>query len=219
MPKLCVGSRLPDPLKQRERNSVSLQLEFSPKRPNPFERLVSFFEPNAYATGFFVTDRFVVTAYHVVSGKLDLTKRLALGLGRNQELEVKVYANGCQAHVVQIDEEADLALLEVCRPFEATPASFQSEIHKDEEVLLIARPQRQKVVGRGTFFGSYNLNGIEYWSLKMLARDGFSGSPVYNSRGEIIGIFSGYDWAQQVAVVSPGERAKKLLETATARSK
>jgi len=212
LPKLCVGTRLPDPLRERERNSVSLELEFAPKRPNPFEKLVSFFEPNAYATGFFVTDRYIITAYHVVSGKLDVTKRLALGLGRHQELEVKVYANGCQAHVVKIDEEADLALLEVCRPFEAIPPAFQSEVRKDEEVLLIARPQRQKVVGRGTFYGSYNLNGIEFLSLKMSARDGFSGSPVYNAHGEIIGIFSGYDWTQGLAVVSPGERVKKLLE-------
>jgi S1-C subfamily serine protease len=52
---------------------------------------------------------------------------------------------------------------------------------------------------------------MEYWSVKIAGRDGFSGSPVYNEQGQIIGVFSGYDWTQKLAVISPGARAEKLL--------
>ena len=185
------------------------------------QHVLSFLDygANGYATGFFVSDRLVITAYHVVSGKLDLSKRIVLGFGRDEDLDVKVYANGCRAKVINVDKEADLALLEVCRSGQSAGLSFQSTIEKDEQVLLIAKPQGERVVGYGTFCGAYALNGVDYWSVKIAARDGFSGSPVYNSRGEIIGVFSGYDWTQKLALVSPGERAQKLLEGFTPTSK
>ena len=201
-------------LKLQERNSVSLELQFSRKNPNGLQRMISSFDwdPNAYATGFFVGDGLLITAYHVVSGNLEASKRIALGFDRKEKLKVTVRANGCLAKVIKVDEEADLALLQVCGlSGEANFPAFQSTVTKDEELLIIARPHGQKVVGRGTFFGSYSFNGIEYWSGRVEGRDGFSGSPVYNQRGELVGVFSGYDWSQKLAVISPGARAQRLM--------
>ena len=202
-------------LKLKERNSISLELEFTRKNPGALQRMMSFldWEPNGYATGFVVGDGLIITAYHVVSGNLDVPKKLALGFGRKDQLEVKAYANGCPAKVVKIDPEADLALLQIngCSDRVDSPA-FQATVAKDEKLLLIAKPHGEKVVGYGTFIGSYAFKGIDYWSVKIAARDGFSGSPVYNEQGEIVGVFSGYDWNQKVAIISPGSRAQKLLE-------
>lgn len=200
--------------KQQER-TISLELEFTKKTPNPLQRVISFLNwgPNAYATGFLVGGHLVMTAYHVVSGDLDESKKLALGFGRHDKLDVKVYTNGCQAKVLKVDADADLALLEVCSAAKQTVSpAFQSTLNKDEKLLLIARPHGDRIVSHGTFYGSYSLRGVEYWSVKISARDGFSGSPVYNQRGEVVGVFSGYDWSQKLAVVSPGLRAQKLLE-------
>lgn len=169
--------------------------------------------PNGYATGFLVGDGLVITAYHVVSGNLDITKRRALGFGATDPLKVRIFTNGCQAKIVSVDMAADLALLQVCGlNNKADAASFNTIMTKDERLMLIARPNGRKVIGYGTFIGSYNYNGIEYWSVRIAGRDGFSGSPLYNEQGEIIGVFSGYDWVQKLAVVSPGARAQKLLE-------
>ena len=201
-------------LRSRERNSISLELEFTRRKPDSLQRLVAFIErePNAYATAFFVGPRLVLTAYHAVSGQLDYNKRLALGFSRDEDLEVKVYANGCRANLISVDKEADLALLEVCGSTQPASLAFQSTIEKDEKVMLVAKPQGRKIVGYGTFYGPYAFSGIDYWSIRINAADGFSGSPVYNSRGEIIGVFSGYDWTQKLAIVSPGNRAQKLLD-------
>jgi len=211
----CIGKNAAEILKQESRNTISLELEFSKKNPNPLQRFVSFLNwgPNGYATGFLVGNHLVMTAYHVVSGELDEAKKLALGFGREDELNVRVYTNGCQAKVLKVDQEADLALLEVCGSAKqnAMPA-FQSTLSKNEKLLLIARPHGDKIVSRGTFYGAYAFKGIEYWSVKISARDGFSGSPVYNEQGELVGVFSGYDWSQRLAVVSPGTRAQKLLK-------
>jgi S1-C subfamily serine protease len=202
-------------LKQHERNSISLELEFSKKNQNPLQRVISFLNwgPSGFATGFLVGGRLVITAYHVVSGELDQSKKLALGFGREDQLQVRVYSNGCQARVIKVDKEADLALLEVCgSPKQNASPSFQLSPNKDERLFLIARPHGDRIVGRGTFMGAYAFNGLDYWSVRISARDGYSGSPVYNEQGEVVGVFSGYDWAKNVAVISPGTRAQKLIE-------
>ena len=184
--QVCLGKNSSEILKQQSRNTISLELEFSKKNPNPLQRVISFLNwgPNGYATGFLVGGRLVITAYHVVSGDLDESKKLALGFGRGDELEVKAYTNGCQAKVLKVDKAADLALLEVCsNSKQAELPAFQSTLNKDEKLLLIARPHGDKIVSHGTFYGSYAFKGVEYWSVKITARDGFSGSPVYNQQG------------------------------------
>src|SRR5947208_9186926 len=92
-------------VKRHERNTISLDLEFTKKNPNALQRVISFLNwgPNGCATGFMVGGHLLMTAYHVVSGDLDESKKLALGFGRDDELEVKVYVNGCQARVLKVD--------------------------------------------------------------------------------------------------------------------
>jgi S1-C subfamily serine protease len=204
-----------DVLKQQERYSLSLDLEFSRKNGNPLERSVSVIfgtDLNGYATGFLVGDGLVMTAYHVVSGDLSDAKKLNLGFKPKDQLNVKIFINGCRAMVIKVDKEADLALLEVCRSQKQTKApAFQTAPSKDEKLVLIARPHGNRMVSHGRFYGSYTLRGQEYLSAKIEGRDGYSGSPVYNHKAEVIGIFTGYDWTQDVALISPSSKAQKLL--------
>lgn len=104
-------------------------------------------------------------------------------------------------------------------PKQVETPKFQSSPSKDEPLLAIARLHGYKLVNRGTLYGSYSFRGQEYWSAKFDMRDGYSGSPVYNERAEVIGVFSGYDWNQRLAVISPANRAEKLLEDYFARRK
>jgi S1-C subfamily serine protease len=217
-PSLAPSTAADDPLVaviKQDGNTVSLDLRFDKKRQNSIQHVLSFLDygANGYATGFVVGDRLVMTAYHVVSGKLSASKKTQLGFNAKDELEVKAYVNGCQAEVLRVDEEADLALLRVCRTPKRTAApAFQASLSEDERLLLIARPNGEKSVRRGKFSGPYTFRGREYWSAKIDGHDGFSGSPVYNDRAQIVGVFSGYDWERKLGVISPGERAQKLLE-------
>jgi len=211
----CFGKNSSEIVKQRERNTISLELEITKKNSNALQRLMSFLDlgPNGYATGFLVGDHLVMTAYHVVAANIDDSKKLALGFSRNDELQARVYTNGCLAKVLKVDVAADLALLEVCGlSRQASSLPFQSNLSQDETLFLIARPHGDRIISHGTFSGTYSMNGVDYWSGKITARDGFSGSPVYNEKGEIVGVFSGYDWTKKLAVISPGARAQKLLE-------
>ncbi len=209
------GNVTSDALKQYERYTLSLELEFKKKNQNPLERAISLLDsgPNGHATGFLVGDGLLMTAYHVVSGELSNAKKALLGFKPNDELRVKVYVNGCEATVVTFDKDADLALLSVCRtPKHLLSPSFQTAPRRDERLFLIARPDGDKTVSRGSFYGSYSFRGQQYWSARLAGRDGYSGSPVYNERAELVGVFSGYDRSQKLAVISPSLRAQKLLE-------
>ena len=202
-------------LKQQERYTLSLELEFARKDSIGLPRVFSFLNvgTNGYATGFLVGDGLVMTAYHVVSGDIGDTKKVALGFRPDDRLDVKIFVSGCQATVIKVDQDADLALLRICgsQRQTRTPA-FQPSLSKDEQLLLIARPHGDKMVRRGTLYGSYTLRGQQYWFVKIDGRDGYSGSPVYNQKAEVVGVFSGYDWSQKLALVSPATRAQKLLE-------
>ena len=214
---LCIAdSKTSRMLKQQERYTLSLELEFTKKEQNAIEHAISvLFDvgPNGYATGFLVGNGLVMTAYHVISGNLSNTKKIMLGFRPEDELNVKVYIEGCRAKVIKVDKEADLALLEMCRSSkDAKPPTFQTSPNKDEKLVLIARPHGDKVISHGSFYGDYMLGNQQYWSVKIDSRDGFSGSPVYNSNAEVVGVFSGYDWSQKLALISPSIRAQKLLE-------
>jgi S1-C subfamily serine protease len=219
----CAGQEVPKHVqKQQERYTISLDLEFSRKNANVMEDTLSVLfgiDPNAYATGFLVGEGRVLTAYHVVSGNLSDAKKINLGFKAKDELNVKVYVNGCRATVLKVDEAADLALLEICGSQKARTPIFQIAPGKDEKLLLIARPHGNKMVSRGVLHGSYTLRGQEYWSAKLASRDGYSGSPVYNDKAEIIGVFTGYDRIQDVALISPAIKVQKLLEDLNSSSK
>lgn len=202
--------------KRQERYTLSIALEFSKRNRNAAERALAMLiegGPNAYASGFLVGDGLVMTAYHVVSGRLSVSKRRILGFKADEELQVRAYVNGCPARVVKVDKDADLALLTVCASSkEAKRPTFQTEPTVDEQIILIARPRDNKFMRKGIFQGPYVFQGKQYWSIKVDALDGFSGSPVYNDQGQIVGVFCGYDSTEGVAFISPSAKAQKFLE-------
>jgi S1-C subfamily serine protease len=204
--------------------TVSLDLRVRKKKRDSLEKVISDFlgdnGPNAYATGFVVGDGLVMTAYHVVSGGLSADKRRQLGFSVNEQLEVEASVKGCVAKVLKIDPDSDLALLGVCgNKQQAATLAFQEALSQDEVLLVIARPNGNKAIKRGGYKGPYLYRGREYWSAKIEGRDGFSGSPVYNDKGQLVGVFSGYDYTRKVALISPGASAQKLLRDYAAHLK
>jgi S1-C subfamily serine protease len=196
-------------------STVSLDLKFMRKKPNAMQRVFSFLDygPNGYASGFVVGNGLVITAYHAVSGNLSDTKKVQLGFAAGDELVVEISVNGCRATVLKIDVDADLALLHICESSrEVKSPAFQAVVARDEKLLVIARPHGNKMVRRGVFYGPYLVNGQEFRLAKIDGHDGYSGSPVYNQKAEIVGVFSGYDRTQKLAMISPGISAQKLLE-------
>lgn len=210
------------PIAKPDDSTVSLDLKFTKKKPTAMQRMFSFLEygPNGFATGFVVGNGLVITAYHAVSGKLSDSKKVQLGFARSDELAVEIYVKGCRATVIRFDEDADLALLQFCESQKQVKApAFQSVVAHNEALLVVARPHGNKMVRRGVFYGPYEFKGQQYALAKIEGHDGYSGSPVYNQKAEIVGVFSGYDPGQKLATLSPGIKAQKLLEDYVANPK
>src|SRR4030095_16506629 len=75
-------------VKQRERYNLLLSLEIARQNRSVAERPLSVLagvNPNSYATGFIVGGGLVMTAYHVVSGRLSASKRKLLGFQPDEE--------------------------------------------------------------------------------------------------------------------------------------
>ena len=214
-PKCAADDPLSSVLK-RGGYTVSLDLNINRKNRASVQRVFELLvdeRPNAYATGFVVGDGLVMTAYHAVSGGLSAYKRKQLRFAPDDQLEVRVTVDGCEAKLVKFDAEADLALLRVCRSHRRADApAFQISPGQDESLVVFAQPNGDKVVRRGVFNGPYMFGGQQFWSAKIEGRYGYSGSPVYTDRGELVGVFSRYDFSRNVALISPGVRARKLLE-------
>jgi S1-C subfamily serine protease len=195
--------------------TIPLALEFSRKSTNPVTRVLSWgagvLEANGHATGFLVGDGLVMTSYHVVSGKLDATKKHLLSFKPDDELAVDIYVYGCQAKVIKIDPGDDLALLRTCTSRQAQAPTFRTSPRQDERLFVIAQPGEQKLLRRGSFNGTYAIGNAQYLSVKIDGQDGFSGSPVYDNNGEIVGIFSRYGWNEGVALLSPATRVQQFL--------
>lgn len=212
---LCRADKPANAATQPEDYTVSLDLKFTKKRPNTMQRVFSFLDygPNGFATGFFVGNGLVMTAFHAVSGNLTDSKKVQLGFAAGDELAVEISVKGCRATVIKVDEDADLALLRICPSDGKVKApAFQTVVTKNEKLMVIARPHGNKMVRRGIAFGPYEMKGKQFCLAKIDGHDGYSGSPVYNQNAEIIGVFSGYDRGQKLAVISPGTSAQKLLE-------
>src|SRR6476469_4503064 len=202
--------------------TVSLDRRLTEQRQNAMQRVFSFLDygPNGFATGFVVGNGLVMTAYHAVSGNLTISKKVQLGFAPGDELAVAIQINGCHAAVIKVDEDADLALLQVCQlGRQVKSPAFQALLSKNEKLMVIARPHGNKMVRNGFFYGPYLVKGAEFRLAKIDGHDGYSGSPVYNQKAEIIGVFSGYDGGQKLAMISPGIRAQKLLEDYVATPK
>ena len=218
----CFGKGSDSRANKPDDHTVSLDLKFTKKKANAVQRILSILDygPNGFATGFEVGDGLVMTAYHAVSGKLSDSKKAQLGFASSDELQVAIYVNGCRANVIKFDEEADLALLRICQSRKrARKPAFQGSLSKDEQLVVIARQHGNRVVKKGVFYGPQMVGNQEFSLARIEGRDGYSGSPVYNQKAEIVGVFSGYDRMQKLAVISPGMRAQKLLEDYAADAK
>jgi S1-C subfamily serine protease len=166
-----------DALRQRERKS-SL-----PAPPPAGESQTAVPAPSS-GTAFFVTaDGKLVTNHHVVSG----ARKIEVVLNEQEILE---------ARLLQDDPINDLAILEVdaVRP----PLRLRSEhgLAKGDEVFTLGFPipGLQGYEIKATFGHVNGLSGIagdpRYLQIDVPIQPGNSGGPLFNQRGEVVGVVS-----------------------------
>src|SRR6266404_4483749 len=163
---------LPD-LVRRVKPSVVSVLAFAAKN-----------EPLISGSGFFVRPGEVVTNLHVISGARRVEIHTLEGKGRTYPV----------AGTLAIDDEADLALLKVDLPAERSrPLSLSAALPEEgERVFAIGNPLRlEGSVSDGIVSAVREVPDIgRIVQITAPVSHGNSGSPLFNMRGQVIGIIT-----------------------------
>ena len=191
-------------------------------------RIETATDPTGYGTGFFVAPNLIATNIHVVAQpgptsvvKIDIVRQVE-EIGEKgsmqiiSDVEEKTFlpVEGVMAY----DVKNDLVILKVAAEGMPFPIGNSNDVEIDEEITITSyRPP-------STFMGirskSYKVEKGKIYSIRKSDKwlrseinlgGGSSGSPVLNSKGEVIGIHTGgnYDFGYSLAI--PSKALKKLL--------
>lgn len=132
-----------------------------------------------FGSGFFISsDGFIITNYHVIEkGYSAVIKRI----------DGKFYD---EVYLISCDEEKDIALLKVDEtnsPFAILGDSQTAS--QGDKVITIGNPQGfQNTVSDGIISAVRDVERIKLFQITCPISQGSSGGPLYNLRGEVIGI-------------------------------
>lgn len=182
-------------------------------RDSPGERM-----PNASGSGSGLivdSDGYIVTNNHVV--------------GDASEIEVRLSdKTKLIAHVIGKDPDTDLALLKVSagRPLTSARLGDSTGVKVGQWVLAVGNPfglDQTVTLGVVSGIGRENINLSRYENFIQTdasINPGNSGGPLFNLRGEVIGINTAIiNFAQGIGFAIPSNMAKQVIDQLLARGK
>lgn len=148
--------------------------------------------PKGLGSGFFINrDGYIVTNFHVIKGERHIT--VTRYVQRGKETRKIVYK---KVRIVAIDPFHDLAALKVDEPMEdrVEPVVFASSdaVKTGETVFVIGNPLGlERTVTEGVLSNpSRNFGGNLYLQIDAPVNPGNSGGPLFNSKGQVIGVIN-----------------------------
>lgn len=147
--------------------------------------------PSGLGSGFIINDRgYCVTNYHVVEKETRIAVTIfhRTKTGEFQRRQIK------DVEIIALNPFFDLALLRIPRqkdfPFRYVYLAEDDQQREGEEVFAIGNPLGlERSVSRGIISTrNRNMQGIVYIQTTTQINPGNSGGPLFNSRGEVIGV-------------------------------
>ncbi len=140
-------------------------------------------------TGFFVTENLIATNIHCIAGALSVS-------GKHIDSNTDYDVEGIAAY----DALNDLVILKVDSEGTPFPIYDSDQVEKGETVKAIGCPHGEYVHSEGKFYSTLN-NG--QWLLTTAkTNNGYSGGPLLNDKGQIIGINFGSISYYSIAITS-----------------
>ena len=149
------------------------------------------------STGVMISDRFAITAAHV---PLDANNNMESGL-----TAMNIWNERINVKSVQSKVSSDFAIVELERPFSVSYAAkiASREAYANEDVFIVGFPKTVQqgglgwAVATGKAYGK-SIDGGILSAFDLDVYSGFSGSPIFNSNGEVVGVLSGSNSADFV---------------------
>lgn len=144
------------------------------------ESVVTIKVEHGFGSGFIISgEGYLLTNHHVIKGKHIIDVLFSDGLR-------------LPAEVIQIDQDYDLALLNIQGGgFKSLPLSDSDKVQVGEEVFAIGTPailELSQSVTNGIISGFRSIKGKDYIQTDAAVNPGNSGGPLINQKGEVLGI-------------------------------
>lgn len=164
----------------------------------------------SFGSGFIISeDGLVVTNYHVIKNAINIGVKL-----RNN----KKYENVALAH---IEEKKDVAILKIQKgAFQPVKLGDSSRVKIGERIVAIGNPLGlENTVSDGLVSSVRDAGkGLKVLQITAPISPGSSGCPLFNAKGEVIGIAVGTNVdGQNINFAIPINYAKRLLESGKGR--
>jgi serine protease Do len=154
------------------------------------EAVVQVRTPGGLGSGFFINeDGFLITNFHVIEGETQIS--IEVYHRRSGDLERKSYK---QVRIIAMNKFADLALLRIedkdAPPFVHVPFGNAETLGVGERVFAIGSPLGlERTVTEGIVSTkTRQLQGALYLQTTAQINPGNSGGPLFNLRGEVVGV-------------------------------
>jgi len=179
------------------------------------EAVVQVRTPEGLGSGFFVNpDGFLITNFHVTEGETQIS--VEVYLQKNGQIEPKVYK---QVRIVALNKFADLALLHIedkdAPKFTAVNLGDSDKLAVGDSVFAIGSPLGlERTVTEGIVSTkTRQLEGVLYLQTTAQINPGNSGGPLFNMRGEVVGVTNmKITFGEGLGFAIPVEAVKYFLE-------
>ena len=178
------------------------------------ESVVQVRAPSGLGSGFFVTeDGYLITNFHVIEGETKLS--VEVYHQRNGQLERRSYKD---VRIVAMNKFADLALLKVddkdAPRFKRVLLGDPESLSVGERVFAIGSPLGlERTVTEGILSTkTRQMGGALYLQTTAQINPGNSGGPLFNLRGEVIGVTNmKLTFGEGLGFAIPGDELKYFL--------
>ncbi|MDE0316254.1 MAG: trypsin-like peptidase domain-containing protein [Candidatus Poribacteria bacterium] len=159
-------------------------------------------------SGFFIDKHLIVTNFHVIVGATSVTIKLS---GHEEAYQIE--------SVEAYDEKNDLILLNVDNEGVPLTLGDSDTVQDEDEICAVGYPNDQTEIEHGTIESIWKRPGGDLIRLSTKSTGGSSGSPILNSKGEVIGVKSSSRIDASGNIVCgyaiPSNRLKKFLQDRT----
>ncbi len=191
-------------------------------------RIESESDPPGYGTGFFVAPNLIATNIHVVAQpvtisvvKIDIVRQVeeigekgSTQIIRDVEKRTPLSVEG----VTAFDVKNDLVILKVAAEGVPLPIGNSNNVNIDEPITIAAYPAPYTLMGIQS--KSYKVENGKIYSIRKSDKwlrseinlgGGSSGSPVLNSKSQVVGVYTGGNDNFGYSLAVPSNVIKKLL--------
>ena len=178
------------------------------------EAVVQVRTPGGLGSGFFLNEEgYLITNFHVIEGETQIG--VEVYHQRNGQLERRVYK---QVRIVAMNKFQDLALLKIddkdAPKFASVQVGDSDALSVGERVFAVGSPLGlERTVTEGIVSTkTRQFQGELYIQTTAQINPGNSGGPLFNLRGEVVGVTNMKVFGEGLAFAIPGDNVKRFLK-------